>query len=386
MAKKSVKHTERSLPYRLWRGFCAVLQFFMVFAVALVLLIELSQDKRNTGAELPEDARPELLQVASFMATGQHAEALQLSQQLIADKPELSSTEQCWLWHQQRTIYLLREHRHLAIATIDKCLAFALPEQDRQLLQQQRIQLAQWIDKNQVERSQYTSYANLRQSGYARQLLGDIVVVYVYLEDNLWQGWSSQQRFIARENFEQVGRWYQQQAKIYQQSQPAFDIHYFYVQTGRGVSAQWLRSADFFSEAAPLLLAQMGYSNWQQMHDYMTNFGKRQLAVIFHSNQESRSFARSCKKQDPACAIEYVMLTEQSLDSRRWLVSQVQAHEMAHLFGAADLYNIEAAKNYATTDLMNYFSSELQYAEISPVTAWALGWRHKPNPPFELEE
>ena len=109
------------------------------------------------------------------------------------------------------------------------------------------------------------------------------MLLYVYLEDRLWQGWSGPQRYTMQQHLEQVTRWYQQQAKAYQQPSPSFDVHYYYVQTGRGISAAWLQSGEFFNEAAPLLLEQMGYRSWQQMRDLMTDNGKKQLAVIFHS-------------------------------------------------------------------------------------------------------
>jgi hypothetical protein len=369
----------------------SLLKFTLVLGFFFYLLILLSPSSELDVADSAEGLHPELQHVIALREAEQDEQALALIAQMLTQSEDnrpliFSANDQCWLYQQQTDIYLERGHRHLALASLDQCLGLAIDSERKPSLIKHRDSIQQHIDANQIERNEYQSYVNLQQSGYAKQLQGNVVLIYVYLEDNLWQGWSGTQRFMMREHIEQVGQWYQQQAQLYQQAKPSFEFHYYHVQTGRGISAEWLRSVDFFDDAAPLLLEQMGYNSWQQMHDLMTDFGKKQLAVIFHSNQDHRSFARSCPKRAEDCAIEYVMLTESSLDPQRWVVPQVQAHEMAHLFGAADLYNIQHAKDYATTDLMNYYSSQLKHAEISPITAWALGWAPKPAAPFELEE
>lgn len=374
------------LVFRILVALGSFIKFAFLLIIALALLIELSQTKTDP-ADIPAPAEhPDLMAVAALENAGQHADALTLSTKLLAAKPAFSALERCWLLRIQADIFLSRGHQHLARDAINSCLSLEITTAQKQPLLVWRDQIQQRIDANQAERYLLTSYPNLRSSGFAKQLQGEVVLLYVYLEDRLWQGWSGPQRYTMQQHLEQVTRWYQQQAKAYQQPSPSFDVHYYYVQTGRGISAAWLQSGEFFNEAAPLLLEQMGYRSWQQMRDLMTDNGKKQLAVIFHSNQDNRSFARSCKEQSTDCSIEYVMLTEASLDANRWLVPQVQAHEMAHLFGAADLYNISAAKDYAATDLMNYLSTDLQYAEIAPITAWAIGWGAKPVAPFELEE
>lgn len=67
------------------------------------------------------------------------------------------------------------------------------------------------------------------------------------------------------------------------------------------------------------------------------------------------------------------------------MIEQVQAHEILHVFGADDLYHISKAKNFAVTDIMNYYSSDINYATIDPITAWAIGWRGLPIVPFNVE-
>ena len=58
-----------------------------------------------------------------------------------------------------------------------------------------------------------------------------------------------------------------------------------------------------------------------------------------------------------------------------------------HVFGAADLYNIKNATNYAVTDIMNYQSKQLQNSDVASITAYAIGWQEKPpNAPFTILE
>lgn len=379
------KEAKQPLLFRALGVIWSLSKFTFWLFIALVLLIKLSETGQSAKFKAAGE-NPDFKQIADLLDAGHEAPALAFTKQLLASTTAFSSLERCWLLQTQGEIYLKRRHHHLAREAADSCLALDIADNHRYEVLQWRNDIQQRIDSHQPERYLFKSYVNLRESGFAKQMQGEIVVLYIYLEDNLWQGWSGAQRYMMQQYMEQATLWYQQQAQVFQQPPPKFDVHYYYVQTGRGISANWLRSEQFFADAAPLLLEQMGFRSWQQMHNLMTGNGKKQLAVIFHSNLEARSFASSCPKQSTDCKIEYVMLTEESLVANRWLVPQVQAHEMAHLFGAADLYNISAAKDYASTDLMNYLSAELQYAEIAPITAWAIGWGPKPTAPFELEE
>lgn len=368
------------------KGCWHALQLCAALSFALWLLIKLSSTGAQSDVPALAENHPELAQVARLWRANQTEPALQLITQLINRPGSFSKEQQSWLWQVQADIQHQYGHFHLARDALSQAISFNEDPENRYRLRQQVEQLTAMIDSMQQERHLYQSYVNLRQTGYAQALQGDIVLLYVYLEDKLFQGWNGPARFAMREHIEQVGQWYQQQAVQYGKAPPRFEYHFYVLQTGRGISRQWLSSAAFFEEAAPLLLEQMGFQDWQQMHTIMTNSGQRQLAVIFHSNQEGRSFAQTCQHQTKRCNVEYVMLTEQSLERNQWLIPQVQAHEMAHLFGAADLYNIAAAKDYATTDLMNYYSAQLKYAEIAPITAWAIGWAPKPETPFHLEE
>jgi hypothetical protein len=127
--------------------------------------------------------------------------------------------------------------------------------------------------------------------------------------------------------------------------------------------------------------------------------------LIFHisyfiTNQDQRSFARRCgythqrtRKINGSiqtelfsnCTDEYVMLMEKVKRNRWDKLHYAQAHEIMHVFGAADLYNIKEAANYEVTDIMNFQSKQLEHSKISPITSYAVGWqKNKPLAPFNI--
>lgn len=81
------------------------------------------------------------------------------------------------------------------------------------------------------------------------------------------------------------------------------------------------------------------------------------------------------------------MLMEKVRRNRWDKIHYAQAHEMMHVFGAADLYNIKDAGRYSVTDIMNFQSKQLENSNIEPITAYAIGWRKKPPmAPFDIVE
>jgi hypothetical protein len=183
----------------------------------------------------------------------------------------------------------------------------------------------------------------------------------------------------------QVLQWYRDQASHYSLPALQLDVRYFILNSPKGIGKTWLRDPNFFNQAQGLLTQQLGYRDLASfIADIQGTHQTSQIALVFHANNQSRSFAHICYQY---CDTEYVMLTEKmSQNPYAWATPQVQAHEMLHLFGAMDLYNIRDAKDYAVTDLMNYYSQALKYADISPVTAWAIGWAdQQPDTPFPIQ-
>ena len=290
-----------------------------------------------------------------------------------------------WLYEKQADIYERRRHYHHAIDSYLQ--AYALSQKMSYKIRAN--DLSEWIDQHQHERTQKTSYKDSRNTGIAKSLKQNVTIAYVYLDDRKGNKWSGKARMRNHHNITQVTKWYQREAKRYQIENLNIQVRYFFIKSPRGLSKKWLGSRAFFPAAVKLIASQLGYNGLNDfMQSIQGNDKQHQVALVFHSNSDARSFARTCPASAmyKGCQYEYVMLTEKmSCTHQAWSMTQTQSHEMLHLFGAADLYNINNAKDFAVTDLMNYYSSELKYANITPITAWAIGWSELPTTPFTVD-
>jgi len=291
-----------------------------------------------------------------------------------------------WLYETQAQIHTNKYHFHFAIDSLKK--AEAIDKQDNKY-QQRIMHLSNLIEKNQTERKLRKSYRDARNTGIAKSLKNKVTIAYFYLDDNRWSKWSNKARLKNSNNLNQVLSWYKKQAKNYNISDLTFKTRYFFLRSPKGIGKEWIRNRTFFEYASKLLVNQLGYRSLNSFVESMRHHNpENDVAIVFHSNAKARSFAASCLKTViDNCKFEYVMLTEKMNDpASGWATTQTQSHEILHLFGAADLYNIEGAKNYAVTDIMNYYSKELKYASISPLTAWSIGWNELPKTPFIVNE
>ena len=107
--------------------------------------------------------------------------------------------------------------------------------------------------------------------------------------------------------------------------------------------------------------------------------------LIIHLNKRARSFAEPCNHG--WCNEEATYILEPVKNCRWQSLHYVLAHEVLHLFGADDLYNIRAAKNYVSADIMHYGSRYLEDSEIRSLTAYAIGWTNvTPSTPFTIRQ
>ncbi|PCJ30178.1 MAG: hypothetical protein COA90_10150 [Gammaproteobacteria bacterium] len=291
---------------------------------------------------------------------------------------------QAWLYQQQAWIQTQWMHYHSAIDSLT--LANSLVEANYNEQQIDRLQTK--IDSEQSERDYTDVYEDSRDSGITKTLQKKITIAYIYLDDNRWSKWSPRLRQRNRNSMDGVVNWYHQQSGNYDIDDLEVDVRYFYVKSPKGISKEWIRQRDFFIYAQGLLVKQLGFRTTKQFIASLTGgSSNHQVALVFHSNNDERSFAMSCPKEyQRSCNLEYVMLTEKMNNNPYgWVIQQVQAHEILHLFGADDLYPITSAKDYAVTDVMNYYSDALKHATIDPITAWSIGWTDLPNTPFRVD-
>ncbi|WP_111979706.1 hypothetical protein [Algibacillus agarilyticus] len=357
--------------------------FKMLIGVAIILYVALNADDKPNLA-IPEAAQSEYNQLVKDLNANRTQDALKLIQKLLVLQPSLTASTRVWLYRKQGYLHSQHRHNHLAL---DSYLNARKLAEDKNTDQANIKLLRANIERNQSERDLKQGYRNARFTGIAKTMQEEVLILYFYLNDNRWSKWSNQDRLKNQANIDQVTAWFKHQSQRYDIANLSFKTRYFFVHSPKGITKEWLRQSSFFPYAKSLISKQVGYDSFEDMINALKETENQNVAVVLHSNGKARSFAMSCRKtkRKANCQNEYVMLTEKMEKSAySWATQQVQAHEILHLFGAADLYNIQKAKNYATTDLMNYYSNTLKNATLDPITAWSIGWAERPKTPFSI--
>jgi hypothetical protein len=354
--------------------------------ILLVFALSVIGNNSSNLSHIPDEFIDDFKLLNADLSQNRYNEALIKLEALIKQNEKLNQQTLIWIYETQAQIHTDQYHFHFAIDSLKKAKVI---NQQNNKYQQKIIYLTNLIEKNQAERKLRKTYRDARNTGIAKSLNNKVTIAYFYLDDNRWSKWSNKARITNSNNLKQVITWYKQQAKNYDIDGLTFNTRYFFLRSPKGLGREWIRKREFFDYASKLLANQLGY---RSLHDFVDSMRRENpddaVAMVFHSNAQARSYAASCPKTTNSnCKFEYVMLTEKMNNSASsWATTQTQSHEILHLFGAADLYNIEGAKNYAVTDVMNYYSKELKYASISPLTAWSIGWNELPETPFVVNK
>lgn len=107
--------------------------------------------------------------------------------------------------------------------------------------------------------------------------------------------------------------------------------------------------------------------------------------VMFHLNKKGRSYAIPCDRANSDwehyTAERCVVFHTDDENYSYYDSSGVYAHELFHLFGAADLYapyisndDSDLLNNYFPNDIMRTIPLDIELASVSPFTAFRLGW------------
>lgn len=292
-------------------------------------------------------------------------------------------------------------HTHFAIESL---LAAQKLKFDRQTDRKIK-QLRKYIARVEQERNLNQEYVATRHSGPAKTLTGKVLVAYIFIDDGVKTRWSDKSLRRSQQTLRRVQNWQIAQSKRYAVKNIEFINKTYMVQRNpklKALSSLSDKTSDEYVEK--LVKTAMEHLGAKDVEDFigrqMDLVGADQGAIIFHSNFNRRSFAHRCGythrvtyykngveqvEMISRCHDEFVMLMEQVKRNRWDKLHYAQAHEILHLFGADDLYNIENASNFALVDIMNFQSKNIGDSEISPVTAYAIGWRDKkPKTPFKI--
>jgi hypothetical protein len=268
-------------------------------------------------------------------------------------------------------------------------------------------QLRKHLQQVEAERGLNDSYIATKYSGPAKQLKGRVLVTYVYVDDGLKTRWSNKSRHRTEQVLELVQQWQTSKAITYGVNNIEFINRTFVAR--RNPLLRTSGHISFESDGKQIeryvtsIMNSLGEKNIGSfIENQLVLVGADQGVVILHTNFDQRSFAQRCgytHKQQivkngqyetryiSQCNNEYVMLMEQVKRNRWDKMHYAQAHEMMHVFGAADLYNIKNAKDFSVTDIMNFQSKQLEYSAVDPITAYAIGWLDRPpKAPFKILE
>ncbi|MGB0495025.1 MAG: hypothetical protein ACPGJI_01620 [Kangiellaceae bacterium] len=274
--------------------------------------------------------------------------------------------------------------------------------------------LQNYMTKIDSERGLKTQYIATKYSGPSKTLTGKILVTYVFVDDGISTRWSNKTKQRSIKALELIQSWQMEMASQYKISNMEF-VNNTYVARKNPLLRQFKSSKPNFEPVSfkssnsainQFVTSAMNSLGAENVNDFLQKEMQKeqvnQAVLILHTNQDERSFAKRCGYTHQRksringqlktelfsnCTDEYVMLMEKVKRNRWDKLHYAQAHEIMHVFGAADLYNIKNASRYAVTDIMNYQSKYIKDSKIEPITAYAIGWtKTKPKAPFDILE
>lgn len=318
-------------------------------------------------------------------------------QQLIREyreQPTPDTASLSWLWQQLARQHERRWHWHLAIE------AWKHSEQltPSKALRAHRQQREQWFAELQAERQKQSQYIAYRDAGPARRLQQRVLLANLFVDLTGDEHWGNKERLLALLAQQHVQQWLLKQYPSTSLPELRFSTQSYSAQSAQLTGFHQAYNGKAI--LASLLLPEHDTSINAFIEKLFDRDDIDHVAVMLHYPKEDRSFAFRCayanRMHRPAnslplrahrCDDEIAVITHQ-LSHNNWpRVAVTQAHELLHLFGAADLYNVRGAETFATTDVMHYPFPRLLDSNIDPLTAWAIGWQEQiPETPFPVVE
>ncbi len=398
----------------------ALSRIFWLFAVLCYLLLVQTDDKPPSQKRVPIE-RPAPVTVKQNTIQN-HPEFYQAYNELLAitdDNKKLLAIEKLLTLAENNRIndIAVLQNLNLMVATIHESrwhMVYALEYfQAAQAVRfDKRVEhkieaIEDYLSGVEAERNLNSQYIATKDTGPAKAFRGKVLVAYVFVDDGIKTRWSNKTRQRTQLVMQSVQQWQTARAQEYQVDDIEFINKTFIASRNpilkRPKSVSFTSSHQEISAYVKYIANTLGA---ESIGDFITHqvikAGADQGVVVLHSNLNERSFASRCgythrqnfwrngkleTKLISKCKDEYVMLMEQVQRNRWDKMHYAQAHEMMHVFGAADLYNIKSASQYAVTDIMNFQSKNLIHSRVDPITAYAIGWQSQPpQAPFEILE
>jgi len=274
-----------------------------------------------------------------------------------------------------------------AVASWQRAESRASPR-EHLVLEDRVAQTQRHIEKVNPERNQDSVYLAAPNVGPAAILAGEIVVAYIFVQDDGGGAWSLRDRGLALSSWDAAEAWLAARARQYG-AHVHFTRRLFVVDHNALIRRLRVAYGRAFLNndvrVARLVVRQLGAPNVLSFLDQLKRTARAdQAAIILHIERDARSLAWRCLEScGPDGEFAYVL---EAMTPKRWdEVSYAQAHETLHLFGADDLYNLRSAGSYAPRDVMHYPSRLLSASTMEAITAFATGLRRdRPAAPFRI--
>lgn len=225
--------------------------------------------------------------------------------------------------------------------------------------------------------------------GSSRKLLGDCMVLSVFVSDDDEQKWSEEDKNKTLKILDKAIDWIGEQGAEYEVEfsfesvclNPRKDIRIDVLPT-------WSCDIKLKADAFQQIMEQLGYDDATAFYEYIKNeYDGYNIAVLFFMNQEERSYMHPLKVNHPDEFLD-INVNYKSPSTHLPYISTV-AHELLHAFTAQDLYNVavtpegEAAWKRAAArfpkEIMLYCGNDVSENVLSEYTAFLIGWHSEPQ-------
>lgn len=225
--------------------------------------------------------------------------------------------------------------------------------------------------------------------GSSRKLMGDCVVLSVFVSDADEHKWTSDDKTKTLEILDEAIEWLAAQAEPYGVE---FSFECECLNPNKDIRLDdipaWASDIATKTQAFDEIMEQLGYDNATAFYESIKEqYDGYNIAVLFFMNKEERSYMHSIAIEHPDEFLE-VNVNFKSPHTKLARVGTV-AHELLHAFTAQDLYNVagtpegEAAWKRAVArfpkEIMHYSSYDVEENTLSEFTAFLVGWHDEPK-------
>lgn len=225
--------------------------------------------------------------------------------------------------------------------------------------------------------------------GSSRKLLGDCVVLSVFVSDNDEQKWSTEDKNKTMKIVDQAIDWISEQAVPYEVE---FSFSSVCLNPQKDIRTDelpsWESDMQVKAKTFQQIIEQLGYEDTTALYEAIKEeYDGYNIAVLFFMNAVGRSYMHSLEitHRDEFLDINV------NFKGQRTAIAYISvvAHELLHAFAAQDLYNValtpegEAAWKRAAErfpkEIMHHCGEDISEHILSEYTAFLIGWHSEPK-------